>query len=176
MNETLKLAFSSIIAALSVALLFLTSVIPVGTYAAPCIVGMLLCFVVIEAGYPAAFSVYAVVSVLSFLLSGDKEAVLYYAAFFGLYPILKGLVERIGKVWLQYIVKYCIFNVLMVIAFYISISVLMIPKESFEVFGVYLPWAFLLAGNLIFILYDLSVTRIIMLYVEKWRKLLKIRK
>ncbi len=176
MKRTMKLALAAVIAALSVALLMITSVILVGTYAAPCIVGMFLCVVVLEAGYPAAFSVYAVVTVLSFLMSADKEAVLYYAVFFGLYPILKGLIERISKIWIQYIIKYVVFNASMIISFYIGISVLMIPKESFEIFGVYLPWVFLLAGNLIFILYDISVSRVVTLYVSKWRKLLKIHK
>lgn len=175
MKKTVKLALSSVIASLSVVIMLLTGLIPIGTYAAPCFVGMFLALIVLEAGYSYAVSVYIVVSALSFLLSSDKEACLYYTAFFGIYPILKGLMEKLSKVWLQYILKFAAFNVSMILAFFVSIYVLMIPKESFELFGIYLPWAFLLAGNLIFIVYDFAFTRIISTYALKWRKKLRFK-
>lgn len=174
-KSTFKLAFCSLVAALSVALMFLTGLIPVGTYAAPCMVGIFLCAVVIESGYAGGFAVYAVVSVLSFLISADKEAVLYYIGFLGLYPILKGLIERIRFIWLQYIIKLVFFNAAMIAIFYIGIFVLGIPKESFNLFGVYLPWVFLVIGNAVFFIYDICATRLISLYIMKWREKLRIK-
>lgn len=175
MKKTVKLALSSVIAALSVVFMVLTGLIPIGTYAAPCFVGFFLAIIVLEAGYSYSVSVFVVVSVLSFLLSSDKEACLYYTAFFGIYPILKGLIERVSKVYLQYILKFLTFNISMILTFFVSIYVLMIPKESFEVFGFYLPWAFLLAGNFIFIIYDIAFTRIISTYAIKWREKLRFK-
>ncbi len=174
-KSTFKLAFCSIIAALSVALMFLTGLIPIGTYAAPCIVGIFLCAAVIECGYMSSVAVFAVVSVLSFLLSADKEAVIYYIGFFGLYPILKGLIERIKLTWLQYIIKFAFFNAAMIAIFFIGIYLLSIPKESFKLFGIYLPWVFLIIGNIVFIIYDICATRLISLYVMKWRGKLKLK-
>ncbi len=174
-KKTFNLAFCAVLSGLSVALMFLTGLIPIGTYAAPCIVGVLLCAAVIECGYAGALCVYAVSSVLSFLLSADKEAVLYYIAFFGLYPILKGIIERIKPIWLQYMVKLVFFNAAMVAIFFIGINVLGIPKESFNLFGIYLPWVFLLVGNVVFVIYDICATRLISLYLFKWREKLKLK-
>lgn len=172
-NKTYKLAFSSVIAALSLVMLFITAFIPVGTYALPCIAGAMLAAVVIESGYIAATAVYSVVSIMAFLLVADKEAVLYYAAFLGFYPIIKGLLERIKLRFLQYILKSFVFNVCIIVAFYISITLLSVPKESFVLFGVYVPWVFLVAGNVIFVIYDLCLTRIITQYIVQWRKKIK---
>ena len=174
-NNTYKLAFSSVIAALSLAMLFITTFIPVGTYALPCVAGAMLAAVVLESGYISAMAVYAVVSMLSFLLVADKEAVLYYTAFLGFYPIIKGLFERIKNRILQYILKFSVFNICIIGAFFVSITLLSVPKESFELFGVYLPWIFLVAGNVIFVIYDICLTRIITQYVMIWRKKIRFK-
>lgn len=175
LKRTYSLALCAVIAALSLVMLFLTGLIPVGTYAFPCIAGVFVAVVVIEAGYGGAVAVYSVVSVLSFLLVADKEAALYYTAFLGFYPILKGVIERLKTKLLQYILKFLTFNVCMVIAFNISIYLLGVPKESFELFGLYLPWVFLVIGNMVFIVYDLCLTRLITEYVNKWRNKLKFK-
>lgn len=174
-NKTYTLAFSSVIAALSLVFMFITTFIPVGTYALPCFAGALLAAVVLEAGYISASLVYIVVSVLSLILVSDKEAVLYYIAFLGFYPIVKGLLERIKNRLVQYIFKVAIFNVCIVAAFYIGLFLLSVPKESFELFGVYLPLVFLGLGNLVFIIYDFCLTRLITQYVEIWRKRIKFK-
>lgn len=176
MKKTYPIALCAVITAFSAVVMFLTGFIPVGTYAVPCIAGALLCVIVIEVGYPAAAATYISVSLLSFLLSADKEAALYYVLFFGFYPILKGLIEKLKNIAFQYILKLVVFNLCMVGSFFLAITILSVPKESFEIGGFYLPWAFLLAGNVIFIIYDICLTRIISIYFIKWRKLLKIRK
>ncbi|MGN0453127.1 MAG: hypothetical protein ACI4GZ_04925 [Ruminococcus sp.] len=174
-TNTLRIAFCAVITAASVAFMLLTSVIPIGTYALPCIAGIFLCAVVIEFGYIWAAAVYVAVSVLSFLLAADKEAALYYTAFLGFYPMLKGLFEKLSKKWLQWILKLLLFNLSMVVAFYASLFVLSVPKESFYLFGFYVPWVFLLLGNIAFLIYDLLLTRLITEYVVKWRKKLKFK-
>ena len=177
MNKRIKksyiISLCALIASFSLVLLLLTGLVPVGTYALPCIAGVLLAVIVIEAGYPWAISVYVVVSVLSFLLVADKEAALYYTAFLGFYPVVKGAVEKLKSVVLQYSLKFLVFNICVVTAFFVSIYVLSVPKESFQVFGVYIPWVFLLLGNVFFLVYDLCLTRLISEYVFKWRKKIK---
>lgn len=177
MNKRIKksyiISLCALIASLSFVMLLLTGLIPVGTYAFPCIAGVLLAVIVIEAGYPWALSVYAVVSVLSFLLVADKEAALYYTAFLGIYPVIKGLIERIRSLILQYLFKFLVFNACVITAFFVSIYILSVPKESFRLFGVYIPWVFLLIGNVFFVLYDLCLTRLITEYINKWRKKIK---
>ncbi len=168
MKTSVKVSLGGVVAALSLVLMLLTSIIPFGTYAFPAFAGILLVLLVFNLGYAYAFAVYFVTAALSFLLVTDKEAALYYAMFLGFYPILKGVIERIPSKPVHYIVKLALFNVCMIAAFYIGITLLSIPKESFNLFGVYLPWVFLILGNIVFIIYDLCITRLVTLYLLKW--------
>ncbi len=170
MKTSYKVSLGGIIGALSLVLMLLTSIIPFGTFAFPALAGMMLVCIVIELGYSWAFIVYAVVSALSILFLTDKEAGLYYIVFLGFYPIIKGIIEKLKSRVLQYIVKYAVFNICMVIAFYLSIFVFSIPKESFNIFGLYLPWVFLLLGNMVFIVYDLCVSKVVTIYLLKIHK------
>lgn len=174
-NKTQNLAFCAVISALSLVLMLITGLIPVGTYAFPCIAGALLSVIVIESGYIFAFTTYIVVAVMSALFVADKEAALYYIAFLGFYPVLKGLIERIRLKIVSYLLKFILFNACIITAFFVSITILSVPKESFMVFGIYLPWIFLVLGNLVFIVYDVCLTRVISEYAQKWRRKLKIR-
>lgn len=69
--------------------MFLTGLIPIGTYALPAIAGVLLIVAVIEIGAKWAWMIYAAVAVLSLLFAADKEAALLFVLFFGYYPVLK---------------------------------------------------------------------------------------
>lgn len=174
-NKTKNLAFCAVISSLSLVLMLLTGLIPVGTYAFPCIAGILLSVVVIESGYIFAFTTYFVVAIMSALLVADKEAALYYIAFLGFYPVLKGLIERIPLKIVSWIIKFALFNFCVISAFFVSITLLSVPKESFVLFGMYLPWVFLVLGNIVFVVYDICLTRAISEYAVKWRKKLKIK-
>lgn len=168
-----KIAFGAVVAALSLVLMLLTGVLPIGTYAFPCFSGILLTAIVIDFGIPWAVSVYAGVSVLSFLIVSDKEAALYYVFILGIYPILKSLFERIKLRWLSFALKLVFFNLMAVAAFYLSIYVLSVPLESFSIFGVNMPLLFLVMGNAVFVVYDICVTRLVFVYVNVWRSRFK---
>ena len=86
-----RLAFCSATAALEVVLMMVTSLVRIGAYALPCFAGLLTIAVVIEYECKWAFGVFGVTAVLSFFLSGDKEAVVMFIALFGYYPILKNI-------------------------------------------------------------------------------------
>lgn len=168
---SIKIALSGSVTALSFVLMMITSVIPVGTYAFPAIAGALLCVLVIEFGQVWAWSSFAAVSLLALFLCTDKEAALYYVAFFGFYPIIKAKLEQMKNKYLQWVLKFLVFNVCIVAAFYISIYLLGVPTESFTVLGFYVPVVFLVAGNVVFILYDILISRIIALYVNRLRRM-----
>ena len=168
MKASVKVSLGGVVAALGLVLLLITSIIPFGTYAFPAFAGILLVLLVFNLGYGYAFGVYAVTAVLAFLLVSDKEAALYYTIFLGYYPILKGLIERIRSRIIQYIIKLALFNCCMIGAFYIGLTLLSVPEDSFRLFGVYLPWVFLLIGNGIFVLYDVCITRLVTIYRIKW--------
>ncbi len=172
-KKSAKTALGGIITALSVVLMFMTSVIPTLTYALPAAAGFLITLVVIEIDKKWAVGVYAAVSILSILLVADKEAALMYIFFFGYYPILKAVFEKKFKSVLLWLLKFAVFNVGVICAFFITTYVFMIPFDEMEEYGSVAAWGLLAAGNVIFLLYDFAMSNLIQLYFLKWRKIFK---
>jgi len=137
----------------------------------PALSGILLIVVVIELGASWAWPVYFAASALSLLLAGDKEAVVLFILFFGYYPIIKSAIEKMKNRYLSYLLKFLVFNSTMIVAFFLSIIVLGVPEDSFTVFGVYLPWAFLAFGNLVFLIYDYAISNLVATYYRRFHKL-----
>lgn len=168
-KDTFRVAFCGLISALALVLMLITGLFPFGTYALPCFSGFLLTAVVIEFGARWAYAAYGVVAVLSLILAGDKEAAVYFIALFGFYPIVKATIERLKSKPLQYIIKFAVFNVCVIGAFFVCKLVLMIPDEEFTIFGVYVPWVFLIIGEVFFFLYDRCTTVLVSYYIFKIR-------
>ncbi len=167
MSKSGKIALGGLLTALGVVLMFLTGLIPIGTYALPAIAGVLLIVAVIEIGAKWAWMIYAAVAVLSLLFAADKEAALLYVLFFGYYPVLKSFLERISNKIFAWISKFAVFNVAVVACFFLAVNFLQLPEESFTVFGIYLPWVFLILGNVVFLIYDIALSGLVATYVEK---------
>ena len=165
-----RLAFCSVVAALEIVLMMITGFVRIGTYALPCFAGLLTIAVVIEYKCKWAFGVFGVAAVLSFFLSGDKEAVVMFIAFFGYYPIVKNILERhIKNAAVRWIVKFLIFNAAAVGSFFVATFVLGVPASEFSIFGVYLPLVFLALGNVFFFLYELAINVYVKYYVQRIR-------
>lgn len=167
MSKSGKIALVGLLTALGVVLMFLTGLIPIGTYALPAIAGVLLIVAVIEIGAKWAWMIYAAVAVLSLLFAADKEAALLFVLFFGYYPVLKSFLERISNKVLSWISKFAVFNVAVVACFFLAVNFLQLPEDSFTVFGIYLPWVFLILGNAVFLIYDIALSGLVATYVEK---------
>lgn len=171
-QNTLKVAFGGMAAALALVFMMMTALIPAGTYVLPCLAGIVLVAIVIEFGHRWALLSYAAIAVLSLFLAADKEASIYFVAFFGFYPILKSAIERLRSAALQYLLKYAVFTVCIVAAFFVCKFVLMIPDEEFTIGGFYIPWAFLIAGEVMFWFYDKCITILLTHYIVRLRGML----
>lgn len=173
MNQSGKVALGGIVTALCMVLMFLTGLIPIGTYALPAMAGALLVVIVIELGAKWAWLVFVAVSLLSVFFAADKEAAVLFVGFFGYFPILKSSLERIPKRTFQIILKMAVFNLAMVCSFFIAVRVMQIPQDSFSIFGLYLPFVLLILGNIIFLIYDYALSGIISLYIFRFHPIVK---
>ena len=77
LKTTFKVTISGVLSALSLVFMMLTSLVPLGTFAFPCMAGIVLMVIVVEAGHKWAWGAFICVSLLSLFLAGDKEAVVY---------------------------------------------------------------------------------------------------
>lgn len=169
-NKSGKLALGGVMTALALVFLLL-SAIPVTEISLAVLAGMVGVPVVIEAGRRAGLLQYAAVSLLALLLVPSPESKGLYIAFFGYYPLLKAVLEgsRLPRP-AEWGIKLGAFNGSMVAAYYILLTFFHLDADAFSIGGVPLPWVFLLAGNLVFLLYDWCLTRLIGMYMQRWHR------
>ena len=176
MKQTANLALCGVFSALALVVLLLT-LFPFATYALPAVAGICFIPLTVECGKRWAYGAYAAVSLLSLLIAPDIEAKMLFIAFFGYYPILKADIERLKSRFLEWLCKLAVFNVAAV-AGYAMLSCIGFSFEDFRIEGIALPLygfliGFLVAGNVIFVLYDIGITRFLPFYFSRLRPTLR---
>ena len=164
------------ITALSVVIL-IPSAVQVFVYTLPAMAGMLTMFAVVEIDKKWAIGSYVATSLIGLLFVANKEAVVYYVAFFGYYPVVKALLEsRMPRV-AEYILKFLVFNVSIVISGVVLVKIFGMPYNDLlgidgesAFFTKYALPIMLGMGNVVFILYDVALTRLLTAYVLVWQK------
>ena len=169
-DSTKRLTACAMLSALSVVLLYLGSMIQVIDISMSVIASLMCVFAVIEYGKSAPWLVFGVTSVLSLLLLPQKAPALMYVIFFGYYPILKERFERLGTT-VCWILKEAVFNVALVFMI-IVMKWLLFENLDFP-FMLYVVGVALL--EVVFVIYDFALTRLISLYVYKIRRRFKIK-
>lgn len=169
-NSTYKVAFSGILCGLSIVVLFFGSLFPSMEYALPAISGLCLIPLVIDVSRRYAAIAYAAVSLLSMMVVPNKEVALLYTLFFGFYPILKSVFESLKSKFLCQLFKLLVFNISMIAEYFISIYIFGLPIDGFVFNGVNIALVILFLGNFVFLLYDIVVTRMVVLYVNVIKK------
>jgi hypothetical protein len=142
-------------------------------------IASLICIIaVIEYGGLYPLMIFGATAILSMLLLPEKLTPTIYALLIGYYPILKELIERIGKngrlpkriaVPLQYLIKLLFFNAALAAVVLVAVYILILPESA--------EWLQILTfclANLTFLVYDLALTRMISTYVFRVRSRFKL--
>lgn len=158
-----KVAYPAILGALSLVLVYLASIVPTGNWGLVALAGVLPAAVVVSVGLYAGGLCWLAVSILAFLLIPDKFCVLLYAALFGLYPMVKALIERLRNKPLEYLLKLAFFNASFTLIYVVmKQAVLASLPQALSVV-----WLLYLAGNVVFLLYDYGFGKLISLYIVR---------
>lgn len=169
-GKSFKIAYCGIVSALCVVIMLL-SLIPSMTYVLPAISGLCIWTISEQINRKWGLLSYAVSVILCFMIVPEIEADLYYLFFFGYYPLVRDLTEKIKPKILSYAVKFLIFNAAVVIAFQIVSQIMNLEQilEGLEMFGemaVYVLWG---TANVAFLLYDLALDHLFFGF-RKWLK------
>lgn len=152
-KNTKRLTVCAMMAAVCVVLMLLGSVLGLGMYAVPLLIGILLIPIGKKYGRKYQIMLWLVISALSFMLIPNVEQNLMFAGLFGWYPILYPTLQRLPK-GIRLIVKLLLFNTV-VIAIEALVMLVLVP----EVVGKGMLLGLLALGNVTFILYDLVIPK-----------------
>ena len=97
MKQTKKLTISAMIVALGTVFMVLGAVIEVFDLTAVALASVLVAFVYIELGSPYTWLVWLCTTLTTFLLYQHSAMWFLYLVLFGVYPILKGYIERLPR-------------------------------------------------------------------------------
>ena len=130
---------------------------------------------VVSAGLKAGFFCYGAAGLLGLLLVPDKANALLYLLFFGLWPMLKSLLERIPARPLEWLCKLAqegdtaVFNAVLTL-FWFGLHSLFLPflPETLQA-----PWMVYAAGNAAFVIYDVGFSKLISFYVARVDRVLR---
>ncbi len=174
-KQTSYLTLCAITAALITAVM-LSAYFPFLTYAVPAVAGALIIIPLAQAGKGYAFATYIVSSVLAMLFA-EPEAKLMYICFFGFYPIVKAIFEKIRFRFFEYLLKFITFNGAVTLVYVVFAKLFMIDVEGIGDFGKYSILILYVMGNFAFILYDICLQRLSVFYMvrlhQKIKKILK---
>lgn len=173
MRVSSKTSLGGIVAALSISLMFLISIVPMFTYAVPAAASMLLIPIVIEINKKWALGVYFSVSLLGLIVVPNKEVAVIYVAFFGYYPVLKAALESHLKIIPEWIAKILVFNVSLLGSYYLMLKFMGVTIDELERFGWFAIPLLLIMGTFAFVAYDYAMTKIINLYIIKYQSRFK---
>ena len=174
-NKTKNTAICGLMIALSVVLMMLTTLVPVFMYVIPIVTGLLVLFVADISDRKWGIGVYFSTAFLSLLLITDKEAALTYALFFGYYPLIKDIIEKLPKA-LAWFLKIVIFNAAVVGIGVISFYLFGVSGEEYNEFGKYTIPILLIMANIVFFLYDFCLTKnrfLLTRFSEKFKRIIK---
>lgn len=160
-----KVAFSGVLSALTVILLYFAFILPSGKISLYALSSLPVALAVLEFGIGAGASVYVASSLIAFFITGIFGS-LPYILFFGAYSLLKYYIEKSGKLIYELISKIICFNILLLIYYLFTVKLLTMP---IGIIGdmLYILFA---AAQIIFFVYDYVFSRLLYYYEDNIRK------
>jgi len=161
-RKTRALTLSALFAALSIVFLYVASIWPTGQLGFAAAASLFVAAAVIESGLGYGLSVYIAGAALGMLLLPNKDPPLLYVLFFGYYPLLKDLVERIRLKPAQWALKLVVFNAALTVIWYLlKVLVFDFAETPFGIALLYI------GGNAVFTLFDIGYSKVIRFYTER---------
>lgn len=169
-----KLALCAVMAGLGTAALLTGGLIPVATYCAPMLAGLVLIPMRLECGKRWGWLCWAASALLAIALSADREAAFFYV-FVGWYPLVKPGLDRLKNGFLRLLVKTLLFTVSTGVLYAFLCLILRIDAvvESFGGAGKIANAAFFALLIACMLLYDRALVPLTQLYRVRLRPKLR---
>ena len=127
------------------------------------IAGLMPAAAVVSANLPAGVFCYAATGILGLIVVPGVGNAALYLVFFGLYPLVKCVIERLRKLPVEWVCKLVFFNLALTACwFFLRAALLSGLPAYFEQL-----WVLYLTGNVVFVIYDFGFSKLIALYAAR---------
>ena len=154
------IALGGILAAGSLVLLLLASVLPVWRTGVTALSGLFPMVGVLAAGRITGYLCWFAAGMLGLMLLPDKGVALLYLLLLGLYPVLKERIESIRKLSIEWTVKLIYFNAALTILWWFFRAIVLPQPPVWLNNSSALLYA---VGNIVFVCYDFLLSRMVAL-------------
>lgn len=155
-----SIALGGILGAGSIVLLYFAGVVPSGRLGFAAAAGLFPMVGVLAAGRFTGILCWAVSGLVGLILLPDKGITILYLLFLGLYPVVKSWIEFLRKLPLEWALKLVYFNLCLTIVWFLGNSLLLPSLPLWLSQNILLVY---LAGNVVFVIYDIGLSRLIAL-------------
>ena len=167
-KKTRNLSLSALFTAFAVISLYIASIWPTGQLGLTAVASLFVTAAIIESGISYGIYVYIVSSAISMLIVPNRLTPVLFILFFGYYPVIKSLIEKLKYKILQILTKLLVFNISFIIIYYLfSELIIAFIRFDLNVFIIFL------IGNIIFLLFDYGYTKLIWFYINRISNLIK---
>ena len=164
-----EIALCGVLTAAAIVILLLGGLIPMATFCAPLLAMAVLLPVLSECGSRTAGAAYGATAILALLLVPDRELALVYV-FFGWYPLLRPHIAALRSRLLRFICRLAVCNLLIVLLYGVVISLLGLGAAAELPASALLTAALVFGGNVTFLLMDLVLARLTLLWQRRIRR------
>lgn len=155
-----RTALGGILAAGSLVVLLLACMAPSGRMGLTAVAGLFPVVGVLAGGQAVGFLCWASAGLLGLILLPDKGVPLLYLTFLGLYPVVKSRIESLRRQPVEWLIKLAFFNAALTMVWFV-LRGLILPNPPAWLGDNSL--VLYLTGNVVFILYDIGMSRLITL-------------
>ena len=147
-------------AASGLAFLWLASLIPSGRLGMTAVAGLFPMAALLVSGRNAGFLCWGASGLLSLILLPDKGISILYLVFFGLYPVVKERIEALRMLPIEWGLKLIYFNAALTLIWTVFRALFLPSLPAWLAGNAVLLY---LLGNLIFVVYDIGLSKLIAL-------------
>ncbi len=166
-----NVALCGVLSALSLVFLFLSVLTPTGRIGLVAVAGLFPVAAVVSAGLPAGFFCWGASSLLALLLLPTKANAILFLLFFGLYPVAKSIIERLHRLPLEWLCKLVFFNAVFSLCWFLLRELLLLSVPD----ALASQWLLYPLGNVVFVLYDFGMSKLIGFYIARVDRVLRKR-
>lgn len=157
-TQSKKIAAGGILAAGSLAILWLACVTPAARMGLTAAAGLFPMAAVLAAGRTAGYLCWAAAGLLGFFLLPDKGVVLLYLGFLGVYPVVKSRIESLRNQAIEWALKLAFFNLMLLLVWRLFQGMVFPDPPAWLAGSDVLLHG---VGSIVFIVYDLGLSQLI---------------